>query len=368
MRVPGIPILVFRRASCAALAALGAGALFAAPAAAWEELKAPEYSMEVVEGVTTVPEESILYTSAEVRLPHEQQAHLTLRMIHNGLTVAQDTETNGRAMFSQVPQVGDILYLEVPAGNVVGSVVYDGLPSMDPTVCAGATNFSGQRSANEEVEGRFYTLVQHPTYVARRWRGPWAGEAQIASLAGSAFAGSFLVPLALGQTVRAVEHLRTSLAGGATFTYTSENDRPVGACPLPPAPPPPPPLALLGSILKLGLPAIRHLLGSGWTNQVSINQAGTIVEDLYLQGGSVPATAASAKSPRHHRHKPAVLLGRGSAKMTGAGTAHVKIKLTARGRAVLRHARSVRAVLVTTLHSASGAMLNLGRRSVTLHR
>ncbi len=130
----------------------------------------------------------------------------------------------------------------------MGSVVYDGLPSMDPTVCAGSTNFSGQRSANEEVEGSFYTLVPHPSYTAHR-RG---GEAQITSLSGGSFAGNFLKPLALGETVRAVEHLKTSLAGGATFTYTSENDRPVGACPVPPAPPPPPPVpALQGSIFKL---------------------------------------------------------------------------------------------------------------------
>ena len=97
-----------------------------------------------------------------------------------------------------------------PVGAVVGSDVYDGLPSMDPTVCAGSTNFSGQRSENEEVEGSYFTVVPHPSYTAHRF----GGEAQITSLAGSAFAGNFLKPLEFGETVRAREHLKTSLAGG----------------------------------------------------------------------------------------------------------------------------------------------------------
>ncbi len=63
-----------------------------------------------------------------------------------------------------------------------------------------------------------------------------------------------------------------------------------------------------------------------------------------------------------------MLLARGSATAKAAGKVNVKIKLTAQGRRRLRHAHSVKAVLVTTLRSASGAKLNLGRRSVTLHR
>ncbi len=364
MRISGISIPVFGRASCAVLLVVGACAVFAAPAVAWEEPTAPEYAIKVVEGESTAPEESILSTSGSVSLPHSHHVQVTLRIVHNGLTVAQDTETEGGAWLSQVPLVGDVVVLESPTGNVVGSVVYDGLPSMDPTVCAGSTNFSGQRSANEEVEGSFYTLVVHPSYTAHR-RG---GEAQIASLAGASFTGNFLTPLALGETVRAAEHLKTSLAGGATFTYSSENDRPVGACPVPPAPPPPPPVpALQGSIFKLVHTTIHKLLKSGWLDQVTINQPGTVTQDLYQLGGAVPAYAAAHR--KGHRHRPpALLLARGSASAAAAGKVNVLLRVTAKGKRTLSHSRRVRAELITTLKSQSGAKLNLETPTVTLHR
>jgi hypothetical protein len=374
MRVSGVSIPGFRaskravgRASCAALLVLGVGALFAAPAAAWEEEPAaPEYSISVVEGVTTQPEEPILYTSGSVRVPNNHHAPVTLRIVHNGVTVAQDTETNGNAGFSQVPLVGDTVYLESPTGSVVGSIVYDGLPTMDPTVCAGSTNFSGQRSAGEEIEGSYYTLVPHPTYTARR---P-GEEAQVSSLSGPSFAGGFLNAPALGQTVRVVEHLKTALAGGATFTYRSENDRPVGACPVPPAPPPPPPVpALQGSIFKLVHTTILRLLRLGWVDQVTINQPGTVTQDLYQLGGAVPAYAAAHKSGHRHRHRPpAVLLARGSASAAGAGKVNVMIRVTAKGHRVLSRSHRVRAELITTLKATSGAKLDLETRTVTLNR
>ncbi len=373
MKVCGIPIPVFGRASCVALLVSGAGAMCAvsaAPAAASEELKVPEYSLSVVEGETTHPEESILSTSGFVRIPHAKEVQIRLRIEHDGLTVAENTEEgNGPEQgdwLSQVPQVGDTVYLESPVGHIVGSEVYDGLPSMDPTVCAGSTNFSGQRSENEEVEGSFYTVVPHRTYTAHR-RG---GEAQITSLAGSSFSGLFLKAPALGQTVRAVEHLKTSLAGGETYTYTSENDRPVGACPVPPAPPPPPPVpALQGSVLKLVRTTIHKLLKSGWLDQVTINQPGTVTQDLYALGGKVPAYASAHGRGHGHRHKPpALLLARGSASAAAAGQVNVLLRVTAKGRHMLSHSHRVRAVLVTTLKAQSGAKLNLETRTVTLDR
>jgi hypothetical protein len=325
------------------------------------EPHAPEYSISIVEGVTTLPEQSILSTSGSVR-PH---AEVVLRIVHGGVTVAQDTEDNGDAWLSQVPQVGDVVYLESPAGNVVGSAVYDGLPAMDAAVCAGSTDFSGQRSASTEVEGSYYTLVPHPSYTAHRF-GQFA---QVTALTGSAFAGNFINAPAIGQTVRAIEHLKTALAGGATFTYSSENDRPVGACPAPPAPPPPPPApALQGSIVKLARTTIHKLLKSGWLDQVTINQPGTVTQDLYELGGAVPAYASAHGKAHGHKRKPAVLLARGSASATVAGKVSVLLRATAKGKRVLRHSHRVRAELITTLNASSGAKLNLPSRTVTLRR
>ena len=371
MPIPGFSACqrVLGRASCALLLAVGAGIATPGVAAAWEP-KAPEYSISIVEGETTVPANSILSTSGSVAIPHAKEVQVTLRITEpGGLTVAENTNEGhgpevGVWLGQVVPQVGDYVYLESPTGHVLESVKYDGLPSMDPTVCAGSTNFSGQRSENEEVEGT--AVVVHPTYTAER---P-GGVAQIASLSGSSFAGDFLKPLALGETVRAKEHLTTALGGGGTFTYSSETQRPVGACPVPPPPPPPPPPpALGGSIFKLVNTTIHKLLKSGWTDQVTINQAGTVTQDLYKVGGAVPASASAHRRGHGHRHKPpALLLARGSVSAVTAGTVSVTLHVTGRGRHALSHSHRVRAVLVTTLKTASGAKLNLQTRAVTLDR
>jgi hypothetical protein len=335
----------------------------AAPALA--DKPAPEYSLSIVEGANTQPEDSIQHVSASALHP---RAEVVVSIAHNGLVVAQD-KGDGDTWLSQAPQVGDVVTLESPEKVVRGAVVYDGLPSLDPTVCAGSTNFSGQRSANETVEGGYYTVVPHPSYFARRG----GGLAQVQLLSGSAFAGGFLTPLIGGETVYVVESLISPIDAG-TFAYSSENDRPVGACPVPPPPPPPPPpLALAGSVVKLVRTSIHRLIHFGWSTQVTINQPGTIVENLYLRGGALPAFAATRKytaseQKRRRRKPPALLLARGRTTSKAAGTVKVTLHLTTRGRHLLRHARSVKVVLVTTLSTALGAKLTLEHRSLTLHR
>jgi hypothetical protein len=346
------------RASRFALPALAAGAMLAVPAVA-DAAHASEYSLSIVEGADTQPEDQILHVSGSVS-PHAQVA---VSITHDGL-VNRDTGNDGGAWLSQVPQVGDVVTLESPVGVVRGAVVYDGLPSLDPTVCAGSTNFSGQRSAGETVEGGYYTVVPHRSYFARRG----GGEAQVQVLSGPTFQGSFLLPLAGGETVFAVESLISPLEGGATFAYSSEYDRPVGACPVPPPPPPPPPLALAGSIAKLVRISIHKLLHSGWPIHVTINQPGRIVEDLYMHQGTLPAFAATSKHKRPHRKPPAVLLARGAVTAKAAGTVTVVIHVTSHGRRLLRRAHSAKVVLITTLRASSGAKLTLERHSLTLHR
>jgi hypothetical protein len=347
------------------------GAYTALPAEANEELKAPAYTISIVEGQTTAPEWPVLSTSGSVHIPHTKEVTVALRITEpNGVTtVAEGESESGDVWLGRVvPQIGDYVDLESPRGHVLETVKYDGLPSLDPTVCAGSTNFSGQRTEGEEVEGSAYTVAVHPSYT----REHPDGTAQIASLSGTAFGGNFLKPLALGETVRAQEHLTTVLGGGETFTYTSENIRPVGSCPAPPPPPPPPPPpALHGSIFKLLAATIHKLLKSGLTDQVTINQAGTVTQDLYELNGTVPASAASAHRRAGHRHKhkpPALLLARGTASATTAGTVTVHLRLTAKGRHALNRKRKMRAVLVTTLAAGAGAKSNLPTRTVTLDR
>ncbi len=272
---------------------------------------------------------------------------------------------------ASIPAPGDVVSLESPTGpngrpggRIVGSFVYDGLPSIDPTVCAGSVNFSGQRSTGQTVQGGNFLDVPGPYGDFERWNPV---PAQITLLSGSTFGGSFLTPLALGQTVWASESLETPLAGGAVFTYESKNERPVGACPPPPPPPPAPPAPpALQGLVKLTRTTIHRLLKSGWLDQVTINQPGTVIQDLYLQDGKLPAFAAANKG--HHAHKipPAQLVARGSATATTPGTVKVLIRVTAKGRRLLRHRSKVRLVLVTTLRNKAGAKLSLTRRTVTL--
>ncbi len=342
--------------SAFALAALAVWVLLAAPASA--NKSAPEYSLSVLEGADTQPEDSIEDVSAKVN----ENAEVSVSLTHNGLVVAQDTG-EGYAGFSQAPQVGDVLTFA--SQGFTTAVTYDGLPSLDPTVCVGSNNFSGQRTLGYTVEGGYYTVTRalRHTYHSQHTL------AQIQVLSGSAFGGSFLNPLVNGDTVYAAESLSSPLPGGATFTYYSENDRPVGGCPPPPTPPPPPaPLALAGAFSKFTTVSIVKLLRSGWSTHVTINQPGTIVEGLYQHSGVLPAFAATSKHKRPRKEPKALLLARGTATAKAAGTVTVTMHLTSVGRRLLKHAHSVKVVLITTLTAGSGAKLALGRHSLTLHR
>jgi hypothetical protein len=353
--------------SASVLALVGAGV---APASALASAHGPRYSLKIAEGETTLPEyEHPDWVSAGIE---NSKAEVVLEIIHGGLVAGQDSGKNGEgAWVSPGPQLGDEVLFESPSGTPIARFAYDGLPTLDPTVCAGSTNFSGQNSSGDVVEGFYVTnVLETPYHQSTRPVQKAFGEAQVKSLSGTTFGGDFLKPLELGEDVGAIESLKTALAGEATYTYTSENVRPVGGCPPPPPPPyvPPPPPVLQGSILKLVHVTIHKLLKSGWLTLVDINQPGTVTEDLYAQGGTLPAYASSvSKGRKHHKPPPALLLARGTGSATAAGTVDVVLRATSKGRSKLKHdRRRVKAVLITTLHSASGAKLTLSRRIVTL--
>jgi hypothetical protein len=162
------PVLAFRRAPlvlpllgavlAAACLTLAAACLTGAPALANSGPEGPEYSLSIVEGESTQPEYGIAHTSAWAH----PASSIGLSIVRGGITVARDTGHEG-AWLSQVPQVGDVVDVEAPIGTLVGSVVYDGLPSIDPTVCAGSVNFSGQRSAGQTVTGATTRWPSSPT-------------------------------------------------------------------------------------------------------------------------------------------------------------------------------------------------------------
>ena len=353
--------------SCAALIAFAAMAL---PASALANHHTAAYSLTVVAGETNFPEH-IPVAGVSASVENTPSKELVISIIREGTTVFRSSpEGEDWASLSQVPEVGEVVTLESPVGKLIGSEVYDGLPTIDPTVCAGSNNFSGGNTSGFTVEGSYttYGLQFGPYGEYRDWKQLAFGEAQVKSLTGTSYGGNFLIPLAAGETVAARESLKTRLAEEATYTYTSEVVRPVGACPAPPPPPPspPPPPVLSGSIFKLLGTSIHKLLHAGWSDLVSINQPGTVTQDVYLDSGKIPAVASST---RHHHHKalpPAMLLARGSATASAAGTVTVKLALTRTGRRKLKSAKRVTVVVLTTLTTAGGQKLSLGRRTLKL--
>ena len=321
-----------------------------------------QYTLEVVEGENTIPQyESVAGTVAKVE---PGSPRVAVSIIHNGITVYR-SEGGGWASVPQVPQPGETVVLESPVGHVIGSEVYDGLPTIDPSTCIGSTNFAGNNTSGYTVEGSYvtYTLLSARKHDVKKSA---FGQAQVKSLTGTSFGGSFLAPIGAGATVMATESLKTPLPGEATFTYVSERVEPVNkTCPAPP--PPPATLALVtplkGALVTLGHTKIRTILKAGYRDRVRINQAGTVTQELFLRGGKLPAAAAA-----HKRTPPALLLARGVTRASAAGTVTVVLKLTAAGRRKLKSTGSARAILVTTLRTSNHQIDTLAPKSLTLHR
>jgi len=346
----------------AVLSALALAGIGANPALAWNH--GTNYTLEVVEGENTIPAyEPVAGTVAKV----EPEAPLAVSIVHNGTTVYKN-EGYGWAGVPQVPQSGETVVLESPVGHVIGSNVYDGMPTIDPSTCVGSANFEGDNTSGFTVEGSYitYTLLSAKHHDIKK---SGFGQAQVKTLTGTSFGGSFLAPVAAGATVMVRESLKTQLSSEVTYTYVSERVEPANAtCPAPPSPPPSPPLVtpLQGALATLGHTKIRLLLKSGYRDQVTINQAGAITQDLYLRGGKLPAAAASAH--KHRKSPPALLLAHGTASAGAAGKVGVVLKLTAAGRRKLESSGSLSAILLTTLRTKNGQIDTLAPKSLTLHR
>ena len=187
------------------------------PPVANEHYKAPEYSLSVVEGADTQPEDSIEHVSASVN----SKAEVSVSLTHNGLVVEQDTGEGG-AWLSQVPQVGDMVTFE--SQGFTTAVTYDGLPSLESTVCAGSNNFSGQRTARLHRR-RWLLHGRAPPQILRHGATDALGADQV--LSGSSFGGRLSHPLVSGETVYAVESLTSPLAGRSDL-HLLQRERPPG--------------------------------------------------------------------------------------------------------------------------------------------
>src|ERR1700685_441669 len=202
------------------------------------------YGISVSEGSATSSAFSIADTSGFAEATPAHEARVTIARA--GVRVAETASGQGSFPFmTQVPQAGDVLTLESPLGTPISSVTYDGLPTMDATVCAGSANFSGQRSSGTTLTGRYTTET-------------YGGAERFVSLplsSASSFAAGFSTALQSGETVFAEEERESTLPGGDAFSYYSSNARPVGGCPVPAAKP----VALVAPPVALAFtpPALR---------------------------------------------------------------------------------------------------------------
>ncbi len=215
------------RARWLALLAVPALALVAFPASAraWSS----GYELRIKEGESTLPEhEAVAATSATD--PEGSRTEVVLSIVRAGTTVYRAIGEGG-AWLQQVPQLGETVDFESPAGTPIASVVYDGKPTLASSVCAGSSEFSGEDSGGDTVEGFYsrYQLRRDPYGRVNGTERTQFGQAQVKTLSGSSFGGNFLQALELGQDVTAVESIETLLGNGSTYTSRANSSAPSAA-------------------------------------------------------------------------------------------------------------------------------------------
>jgi hypothetical protein len=268
---------------------------------------------------------------------------VAITIVHNG-AVAATQSGSGFAEVPVLPAVGDTVQLEKPPGVVIESLLYDGRPTIDPSTCIGSRSISGQRSdAGMTVEASAYSESGYGNYQ----------DAQITSLSGTSYAGTFPHPLAGGDQLF-VQQYEVYPRSYGSFDYASGIQQAVPACPPPPVVPVAKPTskAPRASIALNGKRALRAFFRKGLIVTVTVDQAGRIVEDMFLAKGKLPAKATKRKS------KPAKLIGRGTATATKAGKVKVRVRPT-KGAKRLRKKRKLSVAFLTTV-------TNLGKQSTTL--
>ena len=119
--------------------------------------------------------------------------------------------------------------------------------------------------------------------------------------------------------------------------------------------------------LVAGLPfkgGLASLLGGRAVSTVMVGEAGvTVTQALYVNDGAkLPVRAAAKRKMR----KP-TLLARGRAVSKSAGAVKLKLHATKRAR-TMRHKRTVRVAIVTTLRDRAGNVRRLRVKRVVLKR
>jgi hypothetical protein len=297
------------------------------------------------------------------------QADDTFRVdvVRGGALIATAT-AQFYAVASVVPAAGDVVTITDVEAGTARATVLSGRPSLAASVCGAAATFSGLRDAGSTL--RLTAALDDGssarTNVNRVRTRTFFGD-------GDGFAGSFGMTLSPAWVV-SLSQARSVDPG---FTVFSDATRPVGACPspdggtrlpirvrpLPAAPKPASPIkdtilpfAKLTPPAALSSPraAFRALLLGTFTTRLLVSEAGTVRQTVYLDDGArLPKPTATPAAKRKAARKPTVI-AQGSVTVKRPSVVTVKVKLSKKGRARLRRAKSTRLALVTVIEDQAG--------------
>lgn len=284
---------------------------------------------------------------------------------------ANPQHTGERAPVSILP--GDVFrVVRQSDGAILQESSYTGAPNLAASTCIGAQPFAGVRNAGGTVS-EIALLRRVPRTVTPEGEyGPGqpynttsyetVAFAAPESVSGTSFSGT-LPALPAGGDLLAVSEFRGSIANDVeASTYTSVT-RPAAACPAPVVPPGNPPVVtppapvkdvVAPSLSKITAKSVGRaaFLRSGLKTTVTIDEAGTVVQALYLPNGKkVPASVRAAKKSTK---KKLVLVAKGKKASKVAGKVSLTLKPSKAGKAALKKKKSYKLKLVTTVRDAAG--------------
>jgi len=280
---------------------------------------------------------------------------IRLEVLRNGTIIASDSSSSGYAsadvmLFSLLS--GDVATVR-ENGVLIGSVTYDGLPSIAANACVGSSSFTGVQSNEATVSlasassnsavwtqlNPFKVTLQHPLAA-----GDW-------------------VYVATQQTIGALHVEETT-------------DADVGACPAPPPPPsvppvrpplPPPAPPTDPQVLDALELAVDRTGGRLRTqNPATLAKKKTL--NLPFRFSEAGLAKLRLTAPGARTHSKPVVIGSGAAQVLAAGERTVPVKLTAAGRKLLARARTVKLTLKATFAPQRGGKSQSSTATITLKR
>jgi hypothetical protein len=313
-----------------------------------------------------------------------QETHTyRVELLRGGAVVAADAEQYYASLPDLPFGAGDQIRVTDVDTGLAKTTTVSGRPALDAGVCGTPSTFSGLRDAGAtlHLSATLDDGGSARTNVNRVRLQTFFGT-------GDTFSGSFKTTLSPSW----MTWLSQSRAIDAGFTVFTDVGRPVGTCPpaqaisapgapaaLAPAPAPKPPaipikdtilpFAKLTPPASVGRPsaAYRALVAGTFTDKLLVSEPGTVTQTVYLDDGATLPKATPAAARKKAARKPTVV-AQGSVTVRKPSVVTVRIKVSKKGKARLRRARTTKLVLVTVLKDKAGNVRVLPLTRFTVKR